>query len=470
MKTHVFWHIVISFIISFSSHLSFAENKLNIGTSLDNPPFEYLKDNKPTGFDIELIETIASKMGRNIEIKDMDLASLIPALNANKIDIIAAGLNETEERKKNINFSISYFEDYYTLLILKNKNFTKLEEIHGKSLGAQLGTVHANFIKKYDDENKANLNILELTKISQLIEELKLGRIEAIIIDNATAIDITAQNDQLKFAKLAYKMEGGIAFGFAKNSLLVEEVDEIIKEMKKNGELEKLYDKYFSGDKSNSSHTSKLNKNIKYIAHGILDTIGFSCIVICIGFIFATFLSYIYFRNNQLLQLLINCYTAIMRGTPLLVQISLIYFCLPRLFPNLNITAFEAGIIAFSLNSTAYISVILISNMKAIEKGQIEASFVLGFNEVKRFKHIIFPQSIRNAMPALLNELADLIKESSLLAVIGVAEITRRAQIVASQEYDYLTPMMIAAVIYFILISSINLIIKYVNHVYYKNK
>lgn len=188
-----------------------------------------------------------------------------------------------------------------------------------------------------------------------------------------------------------------------------------------------------------------------YIVKGIIVTLQFSTISVCLGLILGTILAILKVSKKKWLNLFAHAYTSIFRGTPLLIQLSIIYFSLPGLI-GIKISVFAAGIIAFSLNSGAYVSEIIRAGINSIDKGQFEAAKALGIPPALMLKDIILPQALKNILPSLVNEFINMIKESALISLIGGMDLMRRAQIVAAETYDYFTPMLTAAATYYILV------------------
>ena len=156
---------------------------------------------------------------------------------------------------------------------------------------------------------------------------------------------------------------------------------------------------------------------------------------------------------------LITLYTIIVRGTPMLIQIMVVYFLLPEL--GLTFSAVWSTIIAIGLNSSAYVSQIIRSGINTVSIGQREAATVLGLTHFQTFRFIILPQAIRAVLPALGNELITLIKETSLASTIGVMELSRRAYFVQTRTYDVLGVYGIVAVIYLSITSILSILVYY---------
>ena len=148
----------------------------------------------------------------------------------------------------------------------------------------------------------------------------------------------------------------------------------------------------------------------------------------------------------RFLRRICDLYVLVIRGTPVLLQLMIIYYVI---FKSVNINIILVGIIAFGLNSSAYVSEIIKSGIISIDKGQFEASNVLGLNYVQTMCYVVLPQAIRNILPALGNEFITLLKETSVAGYIGICELTKASDIIASRTYDYFFPLIIIAIIYF---------------------
>ncbi len=162
-------------------------------------------------------------------------------------------------------------------------------------------------------------------------------------------------------------------------------------------------------------------------------------------------------RKGSPFRFLIKGIVDFFRGTPLLIQLTFFHLGLPQVtgwIPGVMTSA----VIVFSINSGAYLSEILRAGIESIDKGQIEAAHALGVKNRDITIHIIIPQALRNVLPAIMNEFITLVKETSIVSVIGLTDIMRREQMIASATYRYFEPSLIAMMIYFIL----NIILSFV--------
>jgi His/Glu/Gln/Arg/opine family amino acid ABC transporter permease subunit len=203
--------------------------------------------------------------------------------------------------------------------------------------------------------------------------------------------------------------------------------------------------------------------SIIYIIEGIGVTLQYTLISIVLGLIIGVAVSLCKLSSIKALRWFGIFYVSIFRGTPLLVQLSIIYFSTP-VITNYNISVFEAGIIAFSLNSAAYITEIIRSGIEAVDKGQFEAAKALGLPYRLIMKDIILPQALRNILPAMANEVVNLLKETAIISVLGGTDIMRRANIVSAEHYIYFAPLITAALCYYVMVVVFSAFAKYLEY------
>jgi polar amino acid transport system permease protein len=156
-------------------------------------------------------------------------------------------------------------------------------------------------------------------------------------------------------------------------------------------------------------------------------------------------------RQCRIAMPLVKSWVSVIRGTPLILQLSIIYFSVPGLI-GVKLDILSAGIIALGLNSSAYAAEILRSGVESLPRGQFEAAKVLGIPNFYMWKDIILPQVVLNILPSLVNEVIALLKETTLISIIGGMDITRRSQIIAAEQFEYFTPLCIAGIYYYCLV------------------
>ena len=158
-------------------------------------------------------------------------------------------------------------------------------------------------------------------------------------------------------------------------------------------------------------------------------------------------------KKHKILNFISKMYVEIIRGTPVILQLMIIYYVI---FKSVNINIILVGIIAFGINSGAYVSEIIRSGIKSIDKGQMEAGLSLGLKYKQVMKLIVLPEAFKNILPSLGNEFITLLKETSVGAYIGIIELTKSGDIIASRTYDYFFPLIIVALVYLILTLSLS--------------
>lgn len=214
--------------------------------------------------------------------------------------------------------------------------------------------------------------------------------------------------------------------------------------------LESLYN-FFNEIFENLYYSLIYEDRYLYILEGLGNTIIMALFATVIGVLLGTIIALIINANIhtgkfRFLRRICDLYVLVIRGTPVLLQLMIIYYVI---FKSVNVNIILVGIIAFGLNSSAYVSEIIKSGIISIDKGQFEASNVLGLNYVQTMCYVVLPQAIRNILPALGNEFITLLKETSVAGYIGICELTKASDIIASRTYDYFFPLIIIAIIYF---------------------
>ncbi|WP_193198553.1 ABC transporter permease subunit [Nostoc sp. MG11] len=475
MKYTKAWLLTMLFavmlVISITSHSnplqavsSVGKDTLTLITSPDYPPYEFYDtkggDRQIVGFDIDIANTLAKELGFKLKVMESDFNGLIPALQANRADFVMAGMTPTPERQKNVDFSIIYYEAKDTIVAPKNSNLKQPKDLSGKKVGVQLGTIQEQNAQKIA-QKVAGIQLKQLNKVPEVVQEIKSGRIDAAIVEDTVAKGFAQANPDLEFNVIPSEEASGSAIAFPKDSSLVEPFNKVLQQMKDKGELAKLATKWFSQNvavDTPSSNKGGLNldfsrilPDIPFILRGIPLTLLFTLLSVSLGLIWGTVLSLLKITGIKPLTWLANAYTSVFRGTPLLLQLALVYYATPQL-TGYDISALEAGVLTFTLNSGAYMSETIRGGIQAVDKGQSEAALSMGVPYWLMMWDVILPQALKNILPALVNETIGLLKDSALVSTIGVVEILRSAQIVGANKYIYFEPLLFAGLIYYVLV------------------
>lgn len=186
--------------------------------------------------------------------------------------------------------------------------------------------------------------------------------------------------------------------------------------------------------------------------NGIWVTLLFTFFSLIAGFVLGMLITLVKVSSKRIPIILANVYTSIFRGTPLLVQLFLIYYATPQII-GYSITALEASVLTFGLNSSAYISEIMRGGIMSVDKGQREAAMSLAIPYRTMMARIIFPQAFKMVLPALVNEAIGILKNSSMVAMIGVTDIMRGAQMMQNATYRAFEPYLLCGIMYYILVA-----------------
>lgn len=208
-----------------------------------------------------------------------------------------------------------------------------------------------------------------------------------------------------------------------------------------------------------------ITESTPLLIEGIKLTVSISLISLLIGMLIGFFSCIMGMSKNPVFKAISGVYIWIIRGTPMLVQAFIIYFGMPQLIqifsPGFRIDAYTAGIITLSLNAGAYLSEIFRGGISAVPKGQSEAARSLGLSKSRTMIKVILPQAIKVAIPSMVNQFIITVKDTSILSVIGLAEVVNKAKVYVGKSYQFFATYILVAVYYLIVISILMIISKY---------
>lgn len=204
-----------------------------------------------------------------------------------------------------------------------------------------------------------------------------------------------------------------------------------------------------------------MHKYYQFYIDGTVITLLLSFFGVLCGVVLGVFLALMKLSRNSMLKLLASAYIELVRGTPLLVQLYIVYYGLPKLL-GWDFADLTLGIVAVSLNSAAYVAEIIRAGIQSVDKGQMEAARSLGMPHRTAMTYIIIPQAIKNILPALGNEFIVLIKESAIVSVVGIHDLMYKADTVRGNTYRPFAPLLVAAAIYFTIIFGLSKLLAYV--------
>lgn len=320
---------------------SHSKGKIRFATNATFEPFEYYKDGKIVGIDVDVAHALGDVLDMDIEVVDMEFDAIITSVQTGKADAGIAGMTVTEERKKNINFSEPYAYERQVVIVNDKSNAASMDE--GQSL-------------------------------------------------------------KEKF----------------KNCFVVEH-------------------------------------RYQYLVKGLCNTLLITFFAIILSLILGTMIAIIratHERNHThpVLNAICQVYLTIVRGTPTMVQLLIIYYVV---FASADVNKIVVAVIAFGLNSAAYIAEVIRSGIMSVDRGQMEAGRSLGLSYSKTMRLVILPQAFKNVMPAMGNELITLLKETSISGYIGLVDLTKGSDIIRSITYEAMLPLGIVACIYLLIVAAL---------------
>ena len=442
------------------------KGQLILVTEAGFAPYEYYSNGEIVGVDIDIAKEIAKELNKELIIKDVAFDSIINEVKTGKSDIGAAGISYTEEREKEVDFTVSYAESRQVVIINKDGyGITDVNDLAFKKVAVQLGSIADDYLSN----NYYTTNIVREKKFLAAIQDLKDHKVDAVVMDELPATrlitsDMIILDEPLLIDSYGMVIKKG-------NKELLEQVNNVIIKLKETGRIDEYMLKHLGVDEIKEGNRNIIERfydsviydgRYKFILEGLRNTLLIALGAVLIGIVLGLISAiannaYLNTGKHKLLNMISRGYVGAIRGTPSTLQLMIIYYVI---FKQTNINIVLVGIIAFGINSGAYVAEIIRAGLNSIDKGQWEAGYALGLSYSQVVRRIILPQSIKNILPALGNEFITLIKETSIGAYIGIVELTKASDIIASRTYDYFFPLILIAIIYLIITLFLSKIIK----------
>lgn len=425
---------------------------LKVGTNAEFPPFEYWENGKITGIDVDISQKIAEKLGCKLEIEDGSFDSVLIGIQNGTCDLAVSGLTSTPERCKSVDFSVPYFNGSQVVITSNGSSIKSKAELLNKKVGVQTGTTSEEYCKN----SGLNVKISSFNKFADAVSDLIAGQLDAVIVDDFAAqklVNINSSKVHIIDEKLT---DESFCVAVKKgNTELLATINECINELKTTGELNKIVDKYYdigtaaSNENAKNDIVSRYKEYVPYILKGLYNTLIMTCIASLLGIAFGMFTSFLKILGNnkkiKFLKYIANAYVTVIRGTPVIVQLFILYYGILSLF---KVNKIICASLAFGVNSGAYVAEHIRSGISSVDSGQMEAGLSLGLSRSNVLKHIIFPQAFRNILPSLFGEFINLLKETAVVGYIGVMDLSKAGDIIKSRTYEAFIPLLIIALIY----------------------
>lgn len=321
----------------------------------------------------------------------------------------------------------------------------KLSDLKGKKAAENLTSSWAEIAK----ENGAD--IVGVDGMNEAMSSLKQGRVDAIVNDKLAVRNYiaTSPDPGVKVVTETQDKSQSV-FAAKKGTGYMPEINKALAEMEEDGTTQEIYDKYFSVERKTPSSWELVKDNAGPMAmKAITVTIPLTAISFALGLVLALVAAIGRMSSSPVPRAIARTYISIIRGTPLLIQLFLIFYALPEI--GIDFDPFVAAVIALSLNVGGYAAEVIRSAIESIPKGQWEAAQTIGMSPRTALRRIILPQATRTAIPPLSNTLVSLLKDTSLTSIILVVELTQIARIAAAPTFQYMAMFALAALYYWII-------------------
>jgi glutamine transport system permease protein len=425
-----------------------------IGTDTTFAPFEFRQGGELVGIDMDLLRAIAENQGFEVEIRSLGFDAALQALQSNQVDGVIAGMSITDERRQVFDFSDPYFDSGVQMAVAETNNeITSYEDLEGETVAVKRGSEGEAFADSIADEY--GFTVKPLDQSATMYDDVKAGNSVAVFDDYPVLAYGIAQNNGLKAVT---EKERGSSYGFAvnkdQNPELIEAFNAGLAELKASGEYQQILDKYLASPETagQTSFWQLLIDSLPALMKGLGLTLFATAISIVIALILGVAFGFLKVSRRIVLRGIATTYVGIFRGTPLLVQAFFFYFGLPQL-TGMPIDVLTAGVMTLSLNAGAYMTEIVRGGIQSVDPGQMEASRSLGLGYFKSMHKVVIPQAVKIMTPSFINQFVITLKDSSLLAVIGFAELTYQGQQIYAGNFRTGETLLIVAALYFVVIT-----------------
>lgn len=446
---------------------------IRIGITGTSPPWtSFDEQHEPTGYDVAVATEIAHRIGvaHPVFVPDA-FKNFVEGLKTGKYDLVLNDLTPTPARTEQVDFAQAYgVEDFRIFVRADNRTINGIADLKGRSLGVTTGTSNESWARAH----VPGAIVRGYDNGSLIFRDLALGRVDSVIISHFGGLKYARANNQpvrevggpLSFQLSAPAMAKG-------QPALRHAVDNAVAAMQADGQIDRLAERWVGldykmsdaiktgereaaaereaarGKTEDTGLTGVVSRSLPLLGPAIAVTVSLALCAFVLGSGLGLLIALARLSKRVPLRWGAFAYVSIFRGTPLLVQLLLIYFGLPQL--GLQLSPLPAAIVALTGFSAAYLSENFRAGILAVESGQWEAAASLGMGYWQTLRRIVLPQGLRIALPSTGSRLIALVKDTSLASVITVAELTRVADEVGAATFRYVETFVMVGLIYWLL-------------------
>jgi polar amino acid transport system substrate-binding protein len=427
------------------------------------------------GFEVDLADALAARMGRKARFVQNQWDGLVPGLERGEYNAVINGLEITSERAEKINFSNPYF--YSTLTITRRVDDTRVERA-ADLRGLTVGVLKVTFAERYV-QDLGNVKIRSYDGQVQPYNDLAIGRLDAVVMDTPIAL-YYATGPQVKNIEIpAARMTFGIGVRKTDTDLL-QQINAALESLKRDGTLRKIYTDwgiynaataqafgdlspvsndnapryrdYLDAIRTERTFRERMEQYLQYLPlllQGALVTLEISILSMAIAIGLGLFMAVLRVFGPPAIVWPVVAFIEVIRGTPLLIQLFIIFYGLPSI--GIRFSPLWAAVIGLGINYAAYEAENYRAGIQSIPRGQLDAALALGLTRIQTIRKIVLPQAVRLVIPPVTNDFIALLKDSSLVSVITMVELTKMYNQLAATNYDYIGIGLLTAAIYFLL-------------------
>lgn len=423
------------------------------------------------GFEVDLAAALAREMGVAARQFQTDWESLIPALKRGDFHMAMNGIEWTPERAREVDFSDPYYVFSQQLVVrAEEEKILSLDDVKDKRAGTLGGSMAHKLLQ--------SLPVAEIKLYTGQVEpyrDLALGRLDAVLMDLPIAAYYARPDPRLKYAGEPVG-KGVYAIAVRKGDAdFLGAINRVLDKLLRSGELKAIYERWGLWDSNQARLLEKTaayrgrvaraeetkssvagqkkpdekNPLLSYLPlllQGAGMTVLISASAMSLAMTLGLFIALARIAGGRFLKPLAVAYIEVIRGTPLLLQLYIVYYGLPNIGVNLN--AFMAAVLALGMNYAAYEAEIYRAGLGSIPKGQTEAALSLGMTQPMIYRRILIPQAIKIVLPPVTNDFISLFKDSSLVSIIAIVELTKTYNILAASSMRFLELGLLTAALY----------------------
>jgi len=387
---------------------------------------EFVENGRFRGFDIDLGNAVGREMGRRVRWVNCGFDGIFAALQAGKFDLVISAVTITEERSRSLAFSLPYYTAGQALACRKGgPRYETLRSLHGKTVGIQINTTAKEVLRKHPA-----IRVREYNSIDLALLDLQNGGVDAVMTDSPVLKYMLHRS--YKALTLSGTLFTEEHYGIAArkdDERLMREVNRALLSLQERGEMARLYQRWFGEGQDASRRRSSqelMALIVPELAKAALVTIRLTLASLLMGLPIGLLVALMRLSHRKWISAPAVVYVEVLRGTPLLVQLFTVYYVLPS--AGVHLGQWPAALLAFTVNSSAYVAEIFRAGIRSLDIGQMEAARSLGMTYAMAMRLVILPQAVRRVLPPLTNEAIALLKDTSLVSVIALVELTREGQ------------------------------------------